>query len=106
EPEPPNGKPLRCPKLSDDAQALKIRANYGEQDIDNALADLRSLKLSSGLISTLSDQNPVFCISDKNLALFWVGLQGRHFTLTKNEMSFTVSMSEELFPGVDVAIYS
>ena len=96
-----------CPQSESPARkTLKIRSNYGEQDIYNALADLRSLKLLSGLISTLPDQNPAFCTSDKNLALFWVGLQGRHFTHTKDEMSFTVSISEELFPGVDVAIFS
>jgi len=96
-----------CPQSENPARKiLKIRANYREQDIYNALADLRSLKLLSGLISTLPDQNPAFCTSDKNLALFWVGLQVRHFTRTRNEMSFTVSISEELFPGVDVAIFS
>ncbi|MCA2011029.1 hypothetical protein LCM17_05995 [Cereibacter sphaeroides] len=91
-----------CPQGGNPARnILKVRPNYSDQDIYNALSDLRSLKLLSGLIAILPDQNPVFCTSDKNLALFWVGLRGRDFLHSNGKMSFTISISDTLFPGLD-----
>lgn len=95
-----------CPQSENPARnILKIRSNYGDQDIYNALSDLRSLKLLSGMIAILPDENPAFCTSDKNLALFWVGLQGKNFVHTKDEMSFTIILSDKLFPGLDEGFF-
>lgn len=91
-----------CPQSLNPARdVLKIRANYGQDDIYNALSDLRCLKILSNMIAILPDENPVFCTSDKNLALFWVGLQGRGFSHSLDEMSFTIDISETLFPNMD-----
>lgn len=94
-----------CPQALNPARdILKIRSNYRDRDIYNALSDLRSLKLLSALIASLPDHTPTFCTADKSLALFWVGLEGRDFKHTGNKMSYSFSLSDRLFPGIDKSL--
>lgn len=94
-----------CPQAANPARdILKIRSTYSDADIYNALSDLRSLKLLSALIAILPDQNPAFCTADKSLALFWVGLEVRGFRHAGNKMSFTFTLSDRLFPGLDKSL--
>lgn len=96
-----------CPQSNNPARSiLKIRPGYGDEDIHNALADLRSLKLLIAMYSMAPENNNVFCTSDKNLALFWVGLQAGNFILNDTGLLFTFALSEKLFPEVDLEIFS
>ncbi|MEP4248341.1 hypothetical protein [Tateyamaria sp.] len=84
---------------------LKVTPTYSETDTYNALADLTSLKMLCALSALFPGESPVFCTSDKNLALFWVGLGLRDFKYAGKELSMTFSVSEELFPGIDRSFF-
>jgi hypothetical protein len=54
---------------------LKPKREYGAADAYNALCDLRSLELLVCSLAFFPEERTQLCTADKNLALFWCGLQ-------------------------------
>ncbi len=79
---------------------LKIRPTYSAGDAYNALADLRSLGILMHLFAMYPHDRAMLCTRDKDLALFWVGLNAARFRVVGRHMSFDVT-PEPLFPGLD-----
>lgn len=83
---------------------LKLKESYTEKDAYNALADLRALEVLMCLFATNPDDEIMLCTGDRDLALFWTGLQASNFRWEESFASFDVSLIEELVPGKREAI--
>jgi hypothetical protein len=79
---------------------LKFRPGYGEADAYNALSDLRSLELLINLLARFPDHPAQLCTADRDLALFWVGLDAHGFEVARDGGTFQMSPVEALLPGV------
>lgn len=63
-----NPKPCPARKM------LKFKKGYVDADAYNALSDLNFMKIMLYCIAMFPDAAPQFCTGDRNMALFWVGL--------------------------------
>jgi hypothetical protein len=81
---------------------LKFGPGYTEEHAYNALADLRALDILMCLFALYPNQRLMLCTSDKDMALFWVGLGASNFALSDGYPSFTVTPTE-LLPGITEA---
>ena len=79
---------------------LKPRSRYTAQDAYNALSDLRALEL---FVSGLGLERAPFalCTCDKSIAAFWCGLTAHTYDWKDEKLTFTVSLSETLFPRLE-----
>jgi hypothetical protein len=77
---------------------LKFRPRYSEQDAYNALCDLRSLEILISGFALFPEQPTQLCTSDRNLALFWTGLNASNFGRSGNSVTFDLSPAKELIP--------
>ena len=77
---------------------LKLKADYTEQDAYNALSDLRSLEFLACAFSLFPDQKLILLTGDRDLALFWTGLQASNFRWEKSGATFDISIIEDLIP--------
>lgn len=78
---------------------LKFKVGYCDGDAYNALADLRSLEILINLFGYFPDEPAQLCTADKNLALFWTGLQASGFVRTSDGVTFDMDPVEEILPG-------
>ena len=76
---------------------IKPKRAYSPDDAYNALSDLRALEM---FLSGLGlDREPfAFCTCDKAIAAFWCGLAAHSGQWIDERFSFTVSLSDDLFP--------
>jgi len=96
---------LSCGQSNNPARKIfKAGGEFDAEEAYNALSDLRSLKILCIAIAGLPAENPVFCTSDKNLALFWVGLDLKNIRTDGNKLSYDITFSDILFPGLDISI--
>jgi hypothetical protein len=79
---------------------LKFRPKYSEQDAYNALCDLRSLEILMCGFALFPEQPTQLCTRDRNLALFWTGLNASNFGRSGNSVTFDLSPTKELIPEV------
>ncbi|VVO32211.1 hypothetical protein PS726_05082 [Pseudomonas fluorescens] len=84
-------------------RVLKLTANYTVADAYNALADLRSLELLMCLFALYPSEKLMLCTDDRNLALFWAGIQAYEFTWCNGFASFKMSPVDALLPDVSPA---
>jgi hypothetical protein len=81
---------------------IKPSTTYSAENAHNAIADLRALEifiLSHGL-----DREPLaLCTCDRAIAALWCGLDAHGHRWNDDVFSFTVSLSEHLFPRVTTA---
>jgi hypothetical protein len=82
---------------------LKFRPEYTLKDADNALADLRSIKLLISLFALFPEQRAMLCTSDRDLALFWLGIRASDFGNQDGRASFSLSPTSDLLPGTALA---
>jgi hypothetical protein len=61
---------------------LKFDQGYTKAHAYNALSDLRSLELLMYSFAMFPDQHVMFCTTDKDLALFWIGLSASNFVFS------------------------
>lgn len=87
----PNGK-------SPAKRLLKFRNGYTDGDAYNALADLRAIELFIAMLGYFPGEAIQLCTADKNLALFWVGIQASNFTRTGTSCTYDMMPVDELFP--------
>lgn len=87
----PNGK-------SPAKRVLKLVKNFTDKCAYNALADLRALEIFIGLIAAFPDQPLMLCTKDRNLALFWVGMNISDIELKDGTVGFELSNVDELLP--------
>lgn len=80
-------------------KVLKFKAGYSDQDIYNALADLRSLEILIQLITLFPDERPAIFTADKPLALFWTGIRANGFKRNDLRVSCDLAPVEQLLPG-------
>lgn len=80
-------------------KVLKFKAGYSDQDIYNALADLRSLEILIHLITLFPDERPAIFTADKPLALFWTGIRAHGFRQMDLRVSCDLAPVEQLLPG-------
>ncbi len=80
-------------------KVLKFKAGYSDQDIYNALADLRSLEILIHLITLFPDERPAIFTADKPLALFWTGIRAHGFKRRDLRVSCDLAPVEQLLPG-------
>ncbi|MEX5286388.1 hypothetical protein QCO44_12325, partial [Selenomonas sputigena] len=78
---------------------LKIRAEYRDEDAYNALVDLRSLEMLIYVFARLPDLPAMLCTADKDLALFWVGIQASNFEKKGAGVSCDLLPIDALLPG-------
>jgi hypothetical protein len=79
---------------------IKPSRTYSEQDAHNALSDLRALELfASGL--GLERESFALCTCDKSIAAFWSGLWAHSHRWENEKLTFTVSLSDALFPRLE-----
>lgn len=78
---------------------LKFRNGYTAADAYNALADLRAIELYIAMLSYATDEAIQLCTADKNLALFWVGIQASNFAWIEGTCTYDMAPVEELFPS-------
>jgi hypothetical protein len=78
---------------------LKLRPGYTLNDANNALADLRSIKLLMSVFALFPEQRAMLCTSDRDLALFWLGIRPSDFRNDGGRASFNLSPTSDLLPG-------
>lgn len=79
---------------------LKWTDRYCEKDAYNAAADLRALEVMMALFALFPAQQLMLCTGDKDLALFWTGIDAHAFGYSPKGIEFTVRYSEYLFPDI------
>lgn len=78
---------------------LKFKPNYQAEDAYNALVDLRSLEFLIHTFAMFPNEPTLLCTADKNLALFWAGIQASNFARTKSGVSVDFSLVNDLLGG-------
>lgn len=78
---------------------LKIKADYRDVDAYNALVDLRSLEMLIHVFAWLPNLPTMLCTADKDMALFWVGIQASNFEQKGAGVSCNLSPVDALLPG-------
>jgi hypothetical protein len=79
---------------------LKVRPTYSTADAYNALVDLRALSMLMKFFALFPRERAMFCTTDRELALFWVGLNAADFRFTGQHMTFNLT-PVPLFPGLE-----
>lgn len=82
---------------------LKLKAGYTVEDAYNALADLRALEVMMCLFALYPHEKLMLCTGDKDLALFWAGIQAHDFRWSGEHASFSISPVDDLLPNVSAA---
>lgn len=82
---------------------LKLKIGYTVEDAYNALADLQSLEVMMCLFALYPNDRLMLCTGDRDLALFWAGVQAYEFTWSNGYASFKMSPVVELLPDVSAA---
>lgn len=78
---------------------LKFHDGYSDGDAYNALSDIRSLEILLNLLALFPAQQIQLCTADRDLALFWVGLQLSSITHDGAGVRFTLSPNAALLPA-------
>jgi hypothetical protein len=78
---------------------LKLKPEYREEDAYNALVDLRSLEFLIYMFALFPSQPSILCTADRNLALFWSGIQAHNFARTSTGISVEFAIVDELLGG-------
>ncbi|NSY14764.1 hypothetical protein [Agrobacterium vitis] len=78
---------------------LKFGEAYGPKDAYNGLADIRALEILIYLFGLFPDQRVMLCTADKDMAMFWVGLQASNFAFSHGRMTYDIAPTD-LLPGV------
>jgi hypothetical protein len=78
---------------------LKFHTGYSDGDAYNALCDLRSLDLLLYCLAFFPEHDTQLCTADRNLALFWTGVDATNIARDGNGISFTMTPHEALLPG-------
>lgn len=78
---------------------LKFHDGYSDGDAYNALSDIRSLEILLNLLALFPDQHIQLCTADRDLALFWVGLQLSSITRDGAGVRFTLAPNAALLPA-------
>lgn len=78
---------------------LKFCEAYGPRDAYNGLADIRALEILMHLFAIFPKQRVMLCTADKDMALFWVGLQASNFAFSNGRTTFDLTPTE-LLPGI------
>ncbi|MGN6422550.1 MAG: hypothetical protein ACTHLA_04480 [Asticcacaulis sp.] len=87
----PNGKsPAR--------RLLKFRPKYRVEDAYNAVCDLKSLEILVQAFAQFPNENTQLCTADKDLALFWTGLQVSDVSFADAGVDMTLTPRTELLP--------
>jgi hypothetical protein len=76
---------------------LKFRPGYTIQDAYNAATDIQSLELFASMLAISPPDELMMCTSDKDLALFWVGLNANNFRWIDDHLRYELSPTS-LFP--------
>jgi hypothetical protein len=81
---------------------IKPRTTYTRQNAYNALSDLRALEI---FVSGLGFQRGPFalCTCDRAIAAFWCGLNAHDHRWENEQFSFTMGLTEDLFPRLGEA---
>lgn len=89
-----NPKPCPARKL------LKFREGYDDADAYNALSDLNFIKIMLYCLAMFPDAKPQFCTGDRNMALFWVGLDAHNITHNADGRGITyrLNLHPEILP--------
>jgi hypothetical protein len=77
---------------------LKFRDGYNLTHANNALADLRSISILMGFFAFFPEQRAMLCTSDRDLALFWLGIRPSNFSTDGGRASFVLTPTCDLFP--------
>jgi hypothetical protein len=80
-------------------KVLKFGPSYESGDAYNALADLRSLEILIHLLALFPNERPTIFTKDRNLALFWTGIQAHGFKKVGDGLTYDLAPVEELLPG-------
>jgi hypothetical protein len=78
---------------------LKFHAAYNDADAYNALCDLRSLDVLLYCLAFFPEHDTQLCTADRNLALFWTGIQATNIVRDGQGVSYTMTPHEALLPG-------
>lgn len=78
---------------------LKFGEAYAPKDAYNGLADIRALEILMYLFALFPDQRVMLCTADKDMALFWVGLQASNFAFSHGRMTYDMTPTD-LLPGI------
>jgi hypothetical protein len=89
------------PKQNPAKRLFKFSQEYNEADAYNALADLRSLKILIMLYCLNPDKKHMLCTGDKNLALFWSGLNVHDYGFFDGKIKYVISPIESLMPNYE-----
>lgn len=77
---------------------LKLRAGYGAAAAYNALSDLRSLELLLFSLALFPEHDTQLCTADRDLALFWVGLDASDIRMNGGGPEYIMTPHEALLP--------
>jgi len=77
---------------------IKPKAMYSDADAYNALCDLRSLDILILLMAYFPTEATQLCTADKNLALFWCGLEVDDMVREEDGVSYSISPHTALLP--------
>ncbi|OYW21976.1 MAG: hypothetical protein B7Z52_00200 [Burkholderiales bacterium 12-64-5] len=80
---------------------LKVKPIYRAEDAYNALSDLRCLQILMHLFAMYPREKAMLCTTDRDLALFWVGLNASGFAANGRQMRYDLA-PEALFPNLSV----
>jgi hypothetical protein len=78
---------------------LKFGEAYEPKDAYNGFADIRALEILMHLFALFPDQRVMLCTADKDMALFWVGLQASNFAFSHGRMTYDMTPTD-LLPGI------
>lgn len=77
---------------------LKLHAAYSEADAYNALSDLQSLQVLLYCLAFFPEMHTQLCTADRNLALFWVGVNTTDIVREGDGIRFNMTPHKAVLP--------
>lgn len=78
---------------------LKFREHYSTHDAHNALSDIRALELLAVCYAAWPADSWMLCTADKDLALFWSGIQCHNFRMRGHAAACEFTLIRDLVRG-------
>lgn len=92
-------------KNSPGYKIIKPGQQYTMENAYNALSDLRALEIYMTTLGYFPNEKVAFCTNDKNLALFWVGIQPNGFVSEGNHCRYKLNPVPELLNDTDIPLF-
>ena len=95
---------LACPQSQNPAKkVLKPKFHFNDHDAYNALCDIRALEIFIASLCLYPGRPLTLLTQDRNLALFWTGLQIHDFAWKGRAATYRIALDTPLLPDLSEA---